>query len=468
VIPLIVACAALLILAIAAIAWPLLRGARTPVGRDQFDRAVYRDQLDEIDRDLARGVLDQSEADAARLEVQRRLLGVRGDGEDAMSGKPSPAVAAFTAILVAGSALGLYLILGAPELPDMPFAVAQAQSAAAAGQQAPAHDDFRAAAAKMREKLQSDPDNAAAWELYARTESRIGEYQNAADAYRHAIDLGRKTPKALDGYAEMLVIAAQGIVPPAAADTFGEVVRMDPGNPVARFYLALADAQAGEARKAVDEWVKLAADLPNDDGMREEIGNRIAAAAQSGGFEPPKLPAGRASPPPDASGNPTSEQMQAAAGMSQADRDKMIQTMIDQLAARLAREPNDVAGWGKLAQAYAVQGKTDKAVDALDRASALKPDDPTIKLEEVAVLLAPLQPADPIPPKAIALLHEVSAVAPDAPEVLWYLGIVDARQGRPDEARKNWTKLIGDLEEGSQDRKMVQSALDQLGAGQTP
>lgn len=472
---LIIVCAALLILVAAGLSWPLLRGTNTPIGRGQFDRAVYRDQLEEIDRDLARGVLDQSEAAAARLEVQRRLLGVRVDGESAMSGRRSPVAALCTTVLVAGSAFGLYLILGAPGLPDVPFvAQAQAQAAsphdaapAADGQKPPGHGDFKAAAEKMREKLKADPTNADAWELYARTESRIGDYQEATAAYRRAIDLGHNTPEVLNGYGEMLVIGAQGVVAPAAKEVFAKVLAISHGDQVARFYLALADAQAGEAHKAVDEWVSLAADLPNDDDMRSEISHRIEDAARSGGFEPPKLPEGQAGPKPQASGGPTDEQIAAASGMSPADRSKMIQNMIDQLAARLAKEPNDVDGWIKLATAYGVQGKDAQSLDAYEHAEKLRPNDPSILLGEVAGLLAPLAPTAPIPERAITLLHQVSAVAPEAPEALWYLGIVDARQGRTEQARKNWTLLLGELEEGS-DKKMVQDALAMLDKGVSP
>ncbi len=465
---LILSCAALLLLVLMALAWPLLRGARLPVGRNQFDRAVYRDQLDEIDRDLARGVLDAGEADAARLEVQRRLLGVRGEDRVFASPGRSPVIAGITATLVSIGAGGLYLWLGAPTLPDMPFLVAQAQAAssdpALEGPKPPSHGDFRAAAQKLRDKLTAEPNNAEGWELYARTESRIGEYQRATDAYARALQLGRKTQTVYDGYGEMQVLGAQGIVLPAAKDAFAQALRMAPGDVIARFYLALADSQAGEAHKAVDAWISLAADLPGDDEMREELANRIAAAAKSGGFEAPGLPPGQNAPVATAAatGAPSEAQMKAAATMSDADRDKMIASMVDQLAARLAASPGDLEGWLKLANAYVVQGKTDKAVEAFDHAAALKPGDPTIRLEAVAALIAPLQPADPIPPKAVTLLHEVSASAPDAPEVLWYLGVVDAREGRKNQARQNWTHLLGDLEDGSADKKMVQAALGSL------
>jgi cytochrome c-type biogenesis protein CcmH len=109
-----------------------------------------------------------------------------------------------------------------------------------------------------------------------------------------------------------------------------------------------------------------------------------------------------------------------------------------------------------------VQGKSDLAVDAFDHAAELKPDDQTIKLQTVAALLSGLKPGDALPPRAVKLLTEVAAVEPDAPEVLWYLGVVAARDGRAAEARDRWTKLLVALPANGEDAKMVQAALAQL------
>jgi cytochrome c-type biogenesis protein CcmH len=257
----------------------------------------------------------------------------------------------------------------------------------------------------------------------------------------------------------MLVLAAGGIVPPAARDAFVAAHDADPGSEVARYYLALADAQAGETHKAVDAWLALAADMPDDSPMRGEIARRIADAARSGGFTAPPLPKGAM---PAAEAGPTPEQMQAASQMPQAERDKMVNGMVAQLASRLAANPNDLDGWLRLGRAYAVQGDADKAADAYDHAIKLKPGDPDIKLQAVGALLARLQPKDAMPPRAVALLREAATVAPDAPEVLWYLGIVAVREGHPDDARQHWTRLIAKLPAGGEDFKMVQAALAAL------
>lgn len=494
-----VACVALLVIVLIAIGLPLFSGAAARPSRGQFDRTVYSDQLREVERDLGRGVLSLDEADAARLEIQRRLLAVDaeadtpiadapgGNGTGSASGdargnpganasatpsgtpsgnpRGSALLAAAAALFVVLSAGGMYWRLGAPDLADAPFAAPpegpprSQNTTAQAGPAVDPHADMRQAAMLLERKLQADPSNGEGWVLYARTLSMLGDWTKAANAYQRAIELGQNSANTQAGYGEMLVMAADGIVAPAAHEAFAAALAGDLGNGVARYYLALADAQAGEARKAIGAWLELAAGLPEDSSMREEIARRVVEAANSAGIPPPALPKGLAAeePPPDL----TPEQTRAAAAMSPEQRAKMIDGMIEKLAAKLRQDPNDLEGWLRLGRAFVVRGDTAKAVDAYDHAAALKPDDPGIQLQTVAALLSGQKPQDPLPPRAVAMLNEVAAVAPDAPEVLWYLGVVAARGGHAAEAREKWTKLLASLPDGD-DAKMVQSALNEL------
>ncbi len=476
----------ILLIVIVSVCLPLLLRTKTPPDRAQYDLAVYNDQLHELEREVGRGTLTPTEADAARLEIQRRVLAVTPDHE-ATIGKRDPhslrMAGVIGTILLVGAG-GMYLARGAPSLPDQPFSdrgiVSNAASpdgaspdAAKGGTKPAPHTNMQAAAEKLREQLEKNPNDGPGWALLARTESVLGDFDKAGGAYQRAIDLGQKDPDIYASYGEMQVLAAQGVVSPAARDAFQSARAADPSNNVARFYLALADSQAGDVHKAVDEWLSLAADLPDDSPMRPQISQNIADAAKSGNFPAPPLPKGVVAPPPapdasaaapsasDTSG-PTPAQMDDASKMSDADRNKLIHTMVDQLAARLKDKPDDVDGWLRLGQAYAVEGETDKAIDAYDHAMKLAPNDPAIKLRAVEALISRLQPADPLPPRAVELLHEVAAVQPDAPEVLWYLGVVAAREGRPDEARQKWTKLLGTLSKGDDDYQLVQSALAKL------
>jgi cytochrome c-type biogenesis protein CcmH len=476
---------------------PLLRGVAAAHQRFHFDRVVYRDQLREVDRDLSRGVLDPTEAGSARLEIQRRLLSTEHHAPGRqMWAAPSPVAAGVVALLMLGGATALYLRYGSPSLPDAPFAERPAQSAAASDGGTP-RVDMRQAAQALEQKLLADPTNAEGWVLYARTEAMLGDWQKAGAAYRHAIDLGQKAPDVFAGYGEMLVLAADGIVSPAAHDAFTEALGVDAKNDVARYYLALADSQAGEEHRAIERWLALAADLPDDSPIREAIARGVAEAAKAGGIPAPALPTGAPAQPepattatqpprpnqdrpnqdrpnqdrPNRDGpnqdrpnqdGPNQDQMAAAAQMPDAERKQMIEGMVAQLAARLQTQPDDVEGWLRLGRSYAVLEQPDKAADAFEHAAALRPDDVSIKLQEFQTLVAKLQPSEPLPQRALALLQQVEAIAPDQPEALWYLGVQAARDGKVAEARSNWTKLLATLPPDGEDAKLVKQALDTL------
>lgn len=455
----------LVFVAVAAIAtlamsWPLLMGVAAPPERAQFNRAVYRDQLKELDRDIARGLLSGAEAETTRLEIQRRLLSVDQPGSvRGMRFGRSPGVAGAVSLFVVIGGVALYLQLGTPSLPDAPYA---AHSPASAAQPDSEHRDIRVAAEKLAEKLQADPNDAGGWLLYARTEAMLGDWEKAGDAYHHAISLGRTSPDVYAGLGEMLVLSMGGIVAPAAHDAFAKALAADPGNEVARYYLALADAQAGEEKRAIDGWMSLAAELPEDSPMREQIADGIQQAAKDGGITAPAMPKGVPEPPATVTGGPSPDQMVAAAQMTPTQRAAMIRGMVAQLAAKLRTAPNDLDGWMRLGRAYAVLGEITKASDAYEHAAKLKPGDVDVRLQAIGMLLGGLKPSAPLPPEAVSLLKEVQAVAPNEPEALWYLGIVAAREGHPEVARADWTKLLAQIPPDGDATKLVKNALAAL------
>jgi cytochrome c-type biogenesis protein CcmH len=460
---------------------------------------VYRAQLEELQRDVARGVIGAAEAQAARLEIERRLLAAAAAsappgrapglnlGAAAVRGGNSRALALAAALIVAGGAGLVYLRLGAPGVPDVPFA--ERQDAAPSGQgphagQAP-HMDMASAAKILAAKLATDPNNPQGWLMYARTEAMLGNWQASADAYSHAIAQGQTDPDVYAGYGEMLVLQTDGIVGPPARAAFASALQRDAKNEVARYYDALADAQAGESKRAIATWQALAADLPEDSPMRDAIGKQVADAASTAGIAPPPLPKGQpaAGPAPDtdasATGAPTTDphaanphaagapgpapsQMAAAENMTPAERDKMVRGMVEKLAAQLATAPDNLDGWLQLGRAYTVLGEDDKAADAFDHAAKLKPNDVEIPLQEVEAILTNRKPEDAIPPRAVTLLKQIETVSPDQPAVLWYLGVVAARNGQRDEARRDWQRLLPLLPANGEDHKTVVDALQTL------
>lgn len=377
------ALALLTIGAVAAIVVPLLRSRSTTIERRAvFDRVIYRDQLAEIARDLGRGVLDAGQAATARLEIERRLLATEESGETETAGATTP-VDGITAIALAAAvsagAVALYLALGSPGSRDQPFASRQVEGAVA--QAGHAQGDFAATVDALAAKLKDNPGDAEGWMLLARSQGSLQRWSDAAASYQRALAL-TGSPEASAAYGEMLVMAADGGVTPAAREAFTAALKGDPGSVAARFYLALADAQAGRAREAVAAWTKLAADAPPDAPWLATVREHLQETARAAGIELPKealsasVPVGSAGSPATGAAGPSAADVEAAQGMSPEERQAMIRGMVEKLAARLAANPDDAEGWQRLARAYGVLGDKQKAADAAARAAALLAPNP--------------------------------------------------------------------------------------------
>jgi cytochrome c-type biogenesis protein CcmH len=388
---------------VASVVVPLMRAARPLPERSAFDRAVYRDQLDELERDVARGLIDAREASTARLEIERRLLAADAGGEGAaQQGAMSPKLAVGLAMGMPMAAALIYLALGAPGVPDQPFAARA--PAATPGDGLAGHADFAAGAAKLEQELAANPADAEKWLLLARTEAELRQWQKSADAYRRAMSLTGGGADLASAYGEMLVMAAEGIVTPAAHQAFETALAHDPADVAARFYLALGEAQAGNTKGAIESWQKLAAEQPNDSEIRAELRRRIEEAARIAGIPAPPLPppSSAAAAPPPAAGSPagappgpSAQDIANAQQMSDADRQAMIRSMVERLAARLDSQPNDLEGWLRLGRAYDVLGERDKAAAAYERARRLKPDDPRIAAAMAGAAAPPPAAANP-------------------------------------------------------------------------
>jgi cytochrome c-type biogenesis protein CcmH len=373
-----IAAAALTVATLGLLLAPLLRRREPPPARAEFDLAVFRDQLAEVDRDLERGLLDTEQAEAARIEVERRMLAA---ADETALAPPEPRqrrgglVFAFLAIVVVPTgAFGLYLSLGTPGIPDQPWAAGNTPAPVAAGAAT-----METAVASLVERLRANPDNADGWILLGRSYVTMDRYAEAAEAFRRALRLNGADPDLAAAYGEALVAAAGGQVTPNARQAFQSAFDAAPDNPKARYYLALHRAQQGDLNGALQGWVDLAAIAPADVPWLPIVHQQITRAAAELGIDPATIepspearaaqtraPAGEAAPR-----GPTRADMEAAAGMSAEDRDQMIRSMVERLAARLEDQPDDREGWLRLARAYEVLGEPDKARDALARAEAL-------------------------------------------------------------------------------------------------
>lgn len=369
--------AALCVAVVVALVRSLSAPRRHSAARAAFALAMYRQQLAEVDRDLERDLLTPAEADVLRTEIKRRMLAL-ADEEEAGRGEATALPRRWPAFVVAigvpSVAFGLYVLLGQPDVPDQPLAERQSPTVAATGEDQPA--DFAKALAALEKHLQEQPEDTRGWLLLGRAYRAEERYADAARAFAEVYRRTGEAPEVAADYGEALIAASGGRIDDEAARLMRQALAADALDPRARFYLALAKAQAGDVAGALQGWVDLTALVPPDAPFMPVLRDHIKRAAASLGVDPSSLvpsadaKALAARTPPPATG-PSAEDVKAAGQMNDEERAAMVRSMVDRLAARLAAQPDDRDGWLRLARAYDVLGEPDKAADARAKAAAL-------------------------------------------------------------------------------------------------
>ncbi len=397
--------------ALAMVIIPLLRQPKQSApSRAEFDLTVYKDQLAEISRDRERGLLGDAEADAATVEIKRRMLkaadSVDEGGDDAHTGHRSlsRAVAACLAAVTPVIAFGFYIVLGSPNQPNLPHAQRDISAEIEARQGRLEKAEVLQLAAKLVETLKKKPDDIKGWLLLGRTYLTISEFDDALEAFRRATELSDRRPDIVASYAEAMVVAEDGRITARAKKLFTDILATDPFDPKARYYLGLEQAQTGNISGALQTWTDLIQLSPADAPWLETINQKIAVAAKELGIDPdtvkpsaravalaltrglgapkssslpmtsmpPATSPGASSPAPGATPRgPSAADVEAAGQMSATDRDKMVRSMVNRLAERLKENPDDLAGWQRLAKAYAVLGEKEKVEAVKKKIEAL-------------------------------------------------------------------------------------------------
>ncbi|MEM9433006.1 MAG: c-type cytochrome biogenesis protein CcmI [Pseudomonadota bacterium] len=353
------------------ILWPVSRTLPKEASREISALEVFKDQLAEVDRDADRGLISPQDAQAARTEIKRRMIaaGIASEKPDGTRmGSVLPLVLAATLVPVAGALV--YLSTGSPGVPSLPFAERQ--------QETEANREVVLLAERLRTRLEQDPDGGEAqgWELLGVTYQRMGRMADAVYAFEQLVIRDDATSGDFSRYAEALISVEGGVITPAAQKAIEQAQALDPLNPGAIYYAALALDQAGQALEArkllLDRIANAAQPAPWMESFlvqANSIGERFAldplTLADFSQFAVNAPAAG-----------PTAEDMEAAAALSPEERMEFIKSMVEGLATRLQDEPDDLDGWLQLARARVVLGEREAAYTALIEAKRLSDELP--------------------------------------------------------------------------------------------
>lgn len=436
---------------------PLLRQSKGVLPRADYDLEIYRDQLAEIERDAARGVLSGDEAESARTEIGRRALAVSsastvsagpdGAAEKTATSRSRPLFwLGVPGAVIPALAVALYLTIGDPFVPDIPPRVAAPEQ----------NRTFLKLIENLKRRMEKNPSDPRGWALLGRSYMRMNRFAQAADAYGKAVALKPEDADFRSRHGEALTYAGKGIVALAAKRAFEDALKIEAGEPRARYYLALADLQEGRRHEALKKWRALEAESPPGAEWLPILRQRIVELAKALGVKigPPKTAQPRR--------GPTQEQMQAARNMSPEARAAMIRSMVAGLANRLKKNPDDFDGWARLGQSYRTLDDHEKARDAFAKAVALRPKSVPV-LTAYADTLASASAKTGKPPKELpAVLDRLLALDPGNAVGLYLKGAAARVAGENGQARHYWSRLLARIKPGTAQYEGLKKRIDDL------
>ncbi len=240
---------AMVAVAAAVVSFPLLRKRETR--RTDPTAAVVRRQFAEAEAapEAARRLL----AEAPNETTRTRTLG-RG-GRYGLT-------AALVVLLLVGT-VGLYVAVGQPELagatPPAPVAAAKPDLTA-----------------ELEQRALSAPDDATSWNRLGLAYQKAGRFADAALVFARAAKLDPQIAVYPSAEGEALTQAANGQVTTGAREAFRATLTLEPSDPRARYYLALAKDQAGDHAGARRDWAVLIQTAPSDAPWLPQVRAQVA------------------------------------------------------------------------------------------------------------------------------------------------------------------------------------------------
>lgn len=279
--------AALAVIALLTVAWPLLKSNQEPgsgASRSDLNVSLYRDQLAELGEDRRTGRLGDVQYERARGELERRLLDDLPDTEAPAAAPVSRRPRA--AAVAAGIAVPLLAVL-------MYFAIGNPASLSPQQGAGPHGVDLQqidAMIGQLAARLEMNPKDGDGWIMLARSQATLGRFGEASSAYAKSVAIFPDDAQLLADYADTLAMSRGRRLQGEPEELIERALRADPSNVKA---LALAGSIAFENKdfaEAVKRWERIQGLIPSDSDFANSVRASIAEAKGLAGAGADKRP----------------------------------------------------------------------------------------------------------------------------------------------------------------------------------
>lgn len=168
-----------------------------------------------------------------------------------------------------------YALQGSPDLPAQPASVA------------PQNNDAGAQLVTARRQFFNADRMPSNWVVTGDAFARRGDYEQAAQFYRAAIENDSNDQEGWIALGLSLIQHADGNVTAAALYALEQAREISPANGAAQYFLGLARLQGGDMAGASDYWADALAQAPGNAEWREAVQLQYQMLQQTTGRQPP-------------------------------------------------------------------------------------------------------------------------------------------------------------------------------------
>ncbi|ACB33820.1 Tetratricopeptide TPR_2 repeat protein [Leptothrix cholodnii SP-6] len=293
------------------------------------DIASLRRQLQQLQELHATGVIDADTFEQGKHKLERQMVDQVMAGGDDASAAAAPAVAvpavgqaaptaiaplaaavqaatprprpsarlwALSSVFTLLVAVAGYAVYGTPAqlTADGASMAAAGGGAAAQGEgagpagSAASHEitpeQIAALADRLRERLQTEPDNAEGWAMLARAYNMLGRAEDAAPAYKRAIELNGQDAGLMSDYADILAVSNDRQLEGEPLKLIERALKIDPNQPKALSLAGTAAFNRKDYAGAVRYWERILVNLPPDSPMLDQVRGSVDEARKLGGL----------------------------------------------------------------------------------------------------------------------------------------------------------------------------------------
>lgn len=265
-----IAASALLLVALAFLLLPILRGRRAQAEEDRtaLNVALYEERLAELTAQHAAGTLSDAQLEAGRSDAARELLEDTDNSDSPKIAKLGRSVPLIAAVLVPLVGYGLYMHWGASD---------KVQMARQFSEQPRTVEEMTA---HLEQAVKEQPDSAEAWYFLGRTYMNQERPADAAKAFARVVELAGRQPELLGQWAQAQYFAGDRQWSEQLQALTDEALQADPQELTSLGLLGIAAYEEGRYQDAVRFWEQLVAALPENDPSREAIRGGIERARQ--------------------------------------------------------------------------------------------------------------------------------------------------------------------------------------------